>query len=133
MTPSKKQLTEQNHQLVETVAGLNETITCLTQTIEDQNRRIEELLERLNKNSRNSSKPPSSETDTKSRSRKASGNPPGAMPADRTVMRSIISISNKVRKRSYHICRPAVPVVRYIKDAEAKHVLRRPVRWQMPL
>ena len=54
MTPLEKQLTEQNQQLVETIARL-------TQTIEAQNRRIEELLERLNKNSRNSSKPPSSD------------------------------------------------------------------------
>ena len=54
MTPLEKQLTEQ-------VAQLKETIARLTQTIEAQNRRIEELLEQLNKNSRNSSKPPSSD------------------------------------------------------------------------
>lgn len=54
MTPLEKQLTEQNQQLIETIARL-------TQTIEAQNRRIEELLEQLNKNSRNSSKPPSSD------------------------------------------------------------------------
>ena len=54
MTPLEKQLTKQNQQLVETIARL-------TATIEAQNRRIEELLERLNKNSRNSSKPPSSD------------------------------------------------------------------------
>jgi len=54
MTPLEKQLTEQNQQLLETIARL-------TQTIEAQNRRIEELLERLNKNSRNSSKPPSTD------------------------------------------------------------------------
>lgn len=54
MTPLEKQLTEQ-------VAQLTETVARLTQTIEAQNRRIEELLERLNKNSRNSSKPPSSD------------------------------------------------------------------------
>lgn len=50
MTLLEKQLTEQVKQLTETIARL-------TQTVEAQNRRIEELLERLNKNSRNSSKP----------------------------------------------------------------------------
>lgn len=54
MTLLEKQLTEQ-------VAQLTETIARLTETIEAQNRRIEELLERQNKNSRNSSKPPSSD------------------------------------------------------------------------
>ena len=54
MTPLEKQLTEQ-------VAQLTEIITRLTQTVEAQNQRIEELLERLNKNFRNSSKPPSSD------------------------------------------------------------------------
>lgn len=61
MTPLEKQLMEQNQQLTETVAKLNETVARLTHTVEAQNQRIEELLERLNKNSRNSSKPPSSD------------------------------------------------------------------------
>ena len=54
MTALEKELTEQVRQLTETVAKL-------TQIIEEQNRTIAELRERLNKNSHNSSKPPSSD------------------------------------------------------------------------
>lgn len=54
MTLLETQLTEQVQQLTETVAHLNQTITELNQT-------IAELRERLNKNSRNSSKPPSTD------------------------------------------------------------------------
>lgn len=54
MTPLEKELTEQVAQLTETITRLNQTIDTLNQT-------IAELRERLNKNSRNSSKPPSSD------------------------------------------------------------------------
>ncbi len=54
MTPLEKELTAQVAQLTETVTRLNQTIDTLNQT-------IAELRERLNKNSRNSSKPPSSD------------------------------------------------------------------------
>ena len=54
MTLLEKQLTEQVEQLTETVSTLNQTIVELQQT-------IAELRERLSKNSRNSSKPPSSD------------------------------------------------------------------------
>ena len=54
MTALEKELTEQVRQLTETVAKL-------TQTIEELNHTIAELRERLNKNSQNSSKPPSSD------------------------------------------------------------------------
>ena len=54
MTLLEKQLTEQVEQLTETVSTLNQTIVELQQT-------IAELREQLNKNSRNSSKPPSSD------------------------------------------------------------------------
>lgn len=54
MTALEKELTEQVRQLTDTVAKL-------TQIIEEQNRTITELRERLNKNSHNSSKPPSSD------------------------------------------------------------------------
>ena len=61
MTPLEKQLTEQVKQLTETVSTLNQTISGLNQTVEELQQTIAELRERLNKNSRNSSKPPSSD------------------------------------------------------------------------
>lgn len=54
MTLLEKQLTEQVQQLTETISTLNQTIAELNQT-------IAELRERLNKNSSNSSKPPSTD------------------------------------------------------------------------
>lgn len=54
MTLLEKQLTEQVKQLTETITALNQTISELQQT-------IAELREQRNKNSRNSSKPPSSD------------------------------------------------------------------------
>ncbi len=44
-----------------TISQLNQTINKLNLTIDKLNRRIQELTEQLNKNSRNSSKPPSSD------------------------------------------------------------------------
>lgn len=54
MTELEKDLWKQNQQLTKTVEEL-------TQTIEVLNQKIAELTERLNKNSRNSSKPPSTD------------------------------------------------------------------------
>lgn len=54
MTALEKELIEQNRQLTETVTTLNQTVLELQKTIAD-------LREQLNKNSRNSSKPPSSD------------------------------------------------------------------------
>lgn len=54
MTELEKKLSEQNEQLTR-------IISTLTQTIDDLNRTIAELQEQLNKNSRNSSMPPSSD------------------------------------------------------------------------
>ena len=61
MTPLEKQLTQQNLQLTETVSTLNQTILGLQQTVAELQKTVAELQERLNKNSRNSSKPPSSD------------------------------------------------------------------------
>jgi transposase len=54
VTELEKDLWKQNQQLTKTVEEL-------TQTIEVLNQKIAELTERLNKNSRNSSKPPSTD------------------------------------------------------------------------
>ena len=56
-----KQLLEQNELLSSTVTSLNNTINAQTQLIAQLNQTIQELKEQLNKNSKNSSKPPSSD------------------------------------------------------------------------
>ena len=54
-------LIKQNNALMEQVETLNKTIEELNATIMELNATIEELREQLNKNSGNSSKPPSSD------------------------------------------------------------------------
>ena len=61
MTELEKKLLEQNHQLTQTVEQLTQTVEQLIKTIESLNQKIAELTQRLNKNSRNSSNPPSSD------------------------------------------------------------------------
>ena len=56
-----KQLIQQVHSLTATVDSLNATINAQTQLIAQLNQTIQELKEQLNKNSQNSSKPPSSD------------------------------------------------------------------------
>ena len=56
-----KQLLEKNELLSSTVTSLNNTINAQTQLIAQLNQTIQELKEQLNKNSKNSSKPPSSD------------------------------------------------------------------------
>ena len=54
-----KQLLQQVNSLTSTVDSLNTTINVQTQLITQLNQTIQELKEQLNKNSKNSSKPPS--------------------------------------------------------------------------
>ena len=54
-------LTKQHNTLTATVVSMNQTINELDQTINELNQTIKELKEQLNKNSKNSSKPPSSD------------------------------------------------------------------------
>ena len=54
-----KQLLQQVNSLASTVDSLNATINAQTQLIAQLNQTIQELKEQLNKNSKNSSKPPS--------------------------------------------------------------------------
>ncbi len=56
-----KQLLQQVNSLTSTVDSLNATIHAQTQLIAQLNQTIQELKEQLNKNSKNSSKPPSSD------------------------------------------------------------------------
>ena len=56
-----KQLLQQVHSLTSTVDSLNATINAQTQLIAQLNQTIQELKEQLNKNSKNSPKPPSSD------------------------------------------------------------------------
>ena len=56
-----KQLLEQNEILSSAVTSLNDTVNAQTQLIAQLNQTIQELKEQLNKNSKNSSKPPSSD------------------------------------------------------------------------
>jgi len=50
-----------NSESSETIKGLQETINGLHRTIDELNQTIKELMEKLGMNSRNSSKPPSSD------------------------------------------------------------------------
>lgn len=54
-------LTAQNAELSKTVSSLTDTVDRLNETIDQLNATIKELKEKKNKNSRNSSKPPSSD------------------------------------------------------------------------
>ena len=56
-----RQLLQQVNSLTSTVDSLNATINAQTQLIAQLNQTIQELKEQLNKNSQNSSKPPSSD------------------------------------------------------------------------
>lgn len=56
-----QQLLQQNEILSSTVVSLNNTVNAKTQLIAQLNQTIQELKEQLNKNSKNSSKPPSSD------------------------------------------------------------------------
>lgn len=61
MTEHEKHLLQENAELRKTVDRLTLTVESLNQTIDNLNQTIAELKEQLSKNSRNSSKPPSSD------------------------------------------------------------------------
>lgn len=96
-------LTKQNSTLTATVDSMNQTINGLNQT-------IKELKEQLNKNSKNSSKPPSSDglkkpVAKKNRSlRESSGKKQGAQEGHEGVHLSVISNPDHIRKHMHSDC-----------------------------
>ena len=61
MTELEKKQSEQIEQLTRIISNLTQTIDDLKRMIADQSETIEKLQDQLNKNSRNSSMPPSSD------------------------------------------------------------------------
>ena len=103
-------LTKQNNTLTATVVSMNQTINELDQTINELNQTIKELKEQLNKNSKNSSKPPSSDglkkpVVKKNRSlRESSGKKQGAQEGHDGVHLSVISNPDHTREHMHSDC-----------------------------
>ena len=102
-------LTKQNNTLTATVVSMNQTINELDQTINELNQTIKELKEQLNKNSKNSSKPPSSDglkkpVVKKNRNlRESSGKKQGAQEGHDGVHLSVISNPDHTREHTHAI------------------------------
>ena len=102
-------LTKQNNTLTATVVSMNQTINELDQTINELNQTIKELKEQLNKNSKNSSKPPSSDglkkpVVKKNRNlRESSGKKQGAQEGHDGVHLSVISNPDHTREHTHEI------------------------------
>ena len=105
-----QQLMEQNTTLLKQNAALANQVDELTATVKDLNQTIRELKEQLNKNSKNSSKPPSSDglkkkTVKKNRSlRESSGKKQGAQEGHNGVHLSIISESDHTKNHMHSDC-----------------------------
>lgn len=105
-----QQLMEQNAMLLKQNENLTASVEELTDTVDKLNQTIEELREQLNKNSRNSSKPPSSDgikkpTVKKDRSlREASGKKQGAQEGHEGVCLSVISNPDHTKNHMHFDC-----------------------------
>ena len=124
-----KQLLQQVHSLTSTVDSLNATINAQTQLIAQLNQTIQELKEQLNKNSKNSSKPPSSDGFKKPAPkslRKPSGKKAGGQNGHQGTHLAVITASDKIVKHMpsacegcphYQICKGTACI------AEKRHVI----------
>ena len=116
-------LTKQNSTLTATVDSMNQTINGLNQT-------IKELKEQLNKNSKNSSKPPSSDglkkpVAKKNRSlRESSGKKQGAQEGHEGVHLSVISNPDHIREHMHSDCTGCIYCMKCLDKAcikETRH------------
>ena len=102
-----KQLLQQVHSLTATVDSLNATINAQTQLIAQLNQTIQELKEQLNKNSQNSSKPPSSDGYKKPAPkslRKPSGKKVGGQNGHPGTHLVVITAPNEIVKHMPYAC-----------------------------
>ena len=103
-------LMEQNSSLSDQVAELTATVDSMNQTIADLNQTVKELKEQLNKNSKNSSKPPSSDglekpAVKKNKSlRESSGKKQGAQEGHDDVHLSVISDPDHIENHMHSDC-----------------------------
>ena len=103
-------LMEQNSSLSDQVAELTATVDSMNQTITELNQTIKELKEQLNKNSKNSSKPPTSDglkkpAVNKNKSlRESSGKMQGAQEGHDGVHLSVISDPDHIENHMHSDC-----------------------------
>lgn len=124
-----KKLLQQVNSLTSTVDSLNATINAQTQLIAQLNQTIQKLKEQLNKNSKNSSKPPSSDGFKKPAQkslRKPSGKKAGGQNGHQGTHLAVITAPDKIVKHMpsacegcphYQICKGTACI------AEKRHVI----------
>ena len=124
-----KQLLQQVNSLTSTVDSLNATINAQTQLIAQLNQTIRELKEQLNKNSKNSSKPPSGDGYKKPAPkslRKPSGKKVGGQDGHQGTHLAVITAPDEIIKhmpsacegcQHYQICKGTACI------AEKRHVI----------
>ena len=122
-------LLQQINSLTATVNSLNATVDAQTQLIAQLNQTIQELKEQLNKNSQNSSKPPSSDGFKKPAPkslRKPSGKKAGGQNGHQGTHLSVITAPNKTIKHMPSACE-GCPHYQMCKGtaciAEKRHVI----------
>lgn len=130
---------EMVQQLLEQNASLLKQNEMLTATITELNQTIQELKEQLNKNSKNSSKPPSSDGYKKPVSKslhKASGKKVGGQDGHPGIHLAVITAPDEIVKHMPSACKGCQPHVKdasIIRSAKALHVSRRNAMLSMRL